>query len=165
MRRFGRYRKIWTAVFFFAIDLIYVVQIPFIKISNFAVIDSVFFPKLLAACLTILSVVELISGIRDVRKTGEEDVAQTDESAEPKTDMVSTVGTLGISILYVIMMEPLGFVISSVIYVFVEEILLCPKEAVNYVKFAVIAVASALAVYFAFRHGLNLMLPAGILSF
>jgi len=72
--------------------------------------------------------------------------------------------TLIMSCVYVLLLEPLGFLISSILYVFCQILNLCPKNDVNIVKFAVIAVVSSVIIYFTFRNGLHLMLPAGPLE-
>ena len=54
--------------------------------------------------------------------------------------------------------------ISSVVYLIVQMTVLAPKEKRNYLLFAVISVAVSVVVYYLFRNGLNVLLPAGLLG-
>jgi putative tricarboxylic transport membrane protein len=72
--------------------------------------------------------------------------------------------TLFLSIVYVALLEPLGFLISSMLYIFFQTLNLCPKNEVGFVKFAIIAVVSSIIIYVTFRNGLHLMLPGGPLE-
>jgi putative tricarboxylic transport membrane protein len=62
-------------------------------------------------------------------------------------------------------MKPLGFIISSILYLFGQIVILCPKEKYNFVMFAIVSVVTSVVVFYTFRKGLNLMLPVGILKF
>lgn len=60
-----------------------------------------------------------------------------------------------------------GFVISSIVYLFVQILILTPKEKripKGIALYAVLSVVFCAVVYVIFRFGLNVMLPAGILG-
>ncbi len=61
-------------------------------------------------------------------------------------------------------MEKVGFLISSIVYLFAQMVILAPKEKRNFLLLAVIAVVFNIVVYFIFRNALNVMLPKGILG-
>ena len=75
--------------------------------------------------------------------------------------------TIAAFTVYVFVIEPAGFLLSSIVYLFAQITILAPKEKrgiKGIILFAVIAVVVCVAVYFIFRFGLNVMLPAGILG-
>ena len=74
------------------------------------------------------------------------------------------VATIVVFTAYVLLMKPVGFIITSAVYLFLQMLILCPKEKRNSILFAVISVVCAVAIYYIFRNGLNVMLPAGILG-
>jgi putative tricarboxylic transport membrane protein len=108
----------------------------------------------------MLSCAQIWLSARELKRAG-----GSDSGGEvKKKDYMCVLRTLTLSCAYVLLLEPLGFLISSALYVFFQILNLCPKNEVNVVKFAVIAVVSSVFIYFTFRNGLHLMLPAGPLA-
>lgn len=68
--------------------------------------------------------------------------------------------------LYVGLMGPVGFVITTILYVFVQILILTPREKwkKNYVPAAITGVVVGCALFYIFRYLLNVLLPVGILS-
>lgn len=59
-------------------------------------------------------------------------------------------------------MEPLGFVISSMIYVFVQALILTQvKTKASMIKAGILAVVCSCATYYVFVNWLAVLLPAG----
>lgn len=153
-----KYGNLIAGGLFLLFDIVYFSQIGGIKRSTFSVIDSAFFPIVLAAVLAVLSIALLAEGIRKVRNTGESDPA-----AEQK-DYACVLETFALSVVYVLLFQPLGFVLSSIVYLFFQIIVLSPKSKIRPVKILVVSVVASVVVYVIFRDGLTLMLPNGILS-
>ena len=117
-------------------------------------------PNLLGGLLAILSVICIIQGIRKLKTT-------PDETAEEKTDkgdLLAVVLTFAVIIGYTLILQPLGFCLSTVIFLFLQMIILAPTDKRNYLLFAVVAVAFTAVVYVAFRVGLQQLLPRGIIE-
>lgn len=68
--------------------------------------------------------------------------------------------------LYVGLMGPVGFVITTILYLFAQILILTPREKwkKNYVPAAITAVVAGVALFYIFRYLLNVLLPVGILS-
>ena len=68
--------------------------------------------------------------------------------------------------LYVGLMGSVGFVITTIVYVFVQILLLTPKAkwSKTYVPAGITAVISGCALFYIFKYLLNVLLPVGILS-
>ena len=145
-------------IIFLIFSLLYISQIGIIKISNFAPIDSAFFPKLLSAIMIILALIEIIVGIRKMKNATQE------AEEEEKINYINVIKTFVLSVIYVAMLQPLGFIISSVLYATSGMIVLCPKEECKPVKFFIISAAVSVVIYILFRYALGLVLPPGILK-
>ena len=78
--------------------------------------------------------------------------------------MFSILLTFAAMILYIILLPILGFMLSTMIYLFGQITILAPKEKRNYLLFAIIAVVFTIIAFVAFRIGLTQMLPRGPLE-
>ena len=65
-----------------------------------------------------------------------------------------------------IAMGVIGVLITTVVYLFVQILILTPREKwkKNYVPAAITAVVAGVVLFFIFRYVLNVLLPVGILS-
>ncbi|AXM03684.1 hypothetical protein DKG79_14145 [Escherichia fergusonii] len=58
-----------------------------------------------------------------------------------------------------------GFVISCAIYIFLQTLVLLPrKKKRNYPLFAVVAFVVSSSIFFLFRFGFDILLPAGVMG-
>lgn len=79
-------------------------------------------------------------------------------------EMLPAVETLLLLGLYVFAIEPVGFLLSTPFYVFGQAWILAPKSQRNPVRFALLGVLSAVAIYCIFKFGFQLLVPPGILG-
>ena len=61
--------------------------------------------------------------------------------------------------------EPVGFIVSSAVYLFVQMIVLSDNKNRNPILFAVISVALPVAIDALFVYAIHMPLPVGILGF
>lgn len=68
--------------------------------------------------------------------------------------------------LYVALMGPIGFAITTIVYVFVQILILTPREKwkKTYLPAGITAVVAGVLLFYIFRYVLNVLLPVGILS-
>ena len=156
---FTKYGNLYSGILFLFFTIIYGVQFPRIVSTPIGVVDSRAYPRVLLILLAAMSVALIISSVRQLIKTKDQDA-----SPKEKIDYRCVLITFLLSGAYVIVLEPLGFLISSALYVFFQTMNLCPKEKLTPIKFAVIAIGSSIVIYVLFRHFLFLMLPGGILT-
>lgn len=121
-------------------------------------VGSDFMPKILSAAIGILSVFQLSAGIKNMKKSYEPDAP---EDKPEYNRVLATIVSFGI---YVFALKPIGFIVSSVIYLFLQMVILAPKEKRNIPLFGVISVVFIVGVYCIFRFGLKVVLPAGIIG-
>ena len=159
MLDFNRYGNLGAGVLFLFFTIIYGVQFPNIASTPIGVIDSRAYPRMLLVLLGVMSLTLIISSIRELIKTKGQNTGPVEEK-----DYRCVLITFLLSAAYVAVLDWLGFLISSAVYVFLQTINLCPKEKFKPVTFAIIAVVSSTVVYVIFRRILFVMLPSGILT-
>lgn len=116
-----------------------------------------FMPKVISAILTILGICFVLSAL----------IKRVEAPANHLPDKTETV-RLGISFvllfLYIFLLEKIGFIIMTFLYICAQSWFITPKEKRKPVSLAVISAVVSVTVYFLFVYGLKLMLPAGILG-
>ena len=79
-------------------------------------------------------------------------------------DMMAVVFTFAVIIGYILVMPLLGFILSTVLYLFLQMLILAPADKRNYVLFIIVAVVFTAIVFVAFRIGLQQLLPRGVIE-
>ncbi|WP_102347752.1 tripartite tricarboxylate transporter TctB family protein [Bacillus sp. Marseille-P3661] len=137
-----------------------------IKTLTFASIGPAFMPKITSVCLIILSVILIAGGVRKALNatSSKEVIEQNEETPSTKNDNVRVLLTLLSIIIYFLLLNPLGFVLSSILYLFSQMVLLSKNSQRRYVLFGIVSVVVSVSVYLIFRYVLYLLLPIGILG-
>ena len=124
-----------------------------------AFIDAAFVPYLLAAGMCILGVLQLLAAWGQAPR---EDAA----AAEAGPDYLTVGKTLGLIVGYIAVLQWLGFPIATVAYFYLQFLVLTPHDhRVSHGRYLLIALCAAVFIYVVFRHGFDLLLPAGLLDF
>ncbi len=118
--------------------------------------NSKIVPTLLGILLIILSCALIWQGIRKLNHSDERAVQKMS-----KVDLLSVILTFAIMVLYIIILPYLGFILSTIIYLFAQITILSPTEKRNLLLFAIIAVVFTAIAFVAFRIGLTQLLPRG----
>ena len=160
---FKRCRDLILGVVLLALGIAYTVMAQNIKQGNKLVQRNVgtyaharIVPTLLGVLLIILAIVMIIQGFLKLRKQDSEPAKKMS-----KVDMLSILLTFAAMILYIIILLELGFILSTMLYLFFQITILAPKEKRNYLLFAIVAVVFTALAFVAFRIGLTQMLPRG----
>lgn len=134
-------------------------------------IGSDFFPRIAAVMLLAFGAITVVGAFRtrrkneagDSRKAGCAAPAGADEvrvEINWKAPLLSVVALTA----YVALLDGLGFLIMTTLYLFAQITILAPAGKRNYPLFGGIAVATTALVYGLFVRVLYVMLPAGILG-
>jgi len=120
-------------------------------------VGSAFVPLLVAALLAWMGVSVLVQGVR----------ALPGDAGKPRAagggGRLAAV-TFVLIALYVGLLERVGFMLTTILYLIGQFYVLAPKAERRPVKFVVVAVAVAVATYYIFVSAFDLMLPAGWLG-
>ncbi|WP_434570687.1 tripartite tricarboxylate transporter TctB family protein [Pseudomonas sp. Z3-8] len=123
-------------------------------------VDAAFVPWVLAVALCLLGALQLWAW----RKL-------PDKGAEPSEkpeaiDYPTVIKSVALVLLYTALMQPVGFLITTALYLYAQFIVLTPAdEKVKHLRYTLIAVVSAVLIFYIFRHGFDLLLPVGLLDF
>ncbi len=133
-----------------------------IKRLTVSLVGAAFLPQIVSVLIFAFSIPILVSGVRNLRA----DIVEVPDSPEEKTDInhSATWLTILLLIVYVALYKQIGFIVMSILYLFLQMVILAPKSRRNYLLFGIMAVGVPLIIYFSFIKIFYLMLPAGILN-
>ncbi|MDD2957220.1 MAG: tripartite tricarboxylate transporter TctB family protein [Lachnospiraceae bacterium] len=131
-------------------------------------LDNRAVPWLWGGLLLLLSVILIVRGIKE-RKAYMETAGKKIQSGRNLLEICKENKEVLCSFvflaIYVALMEPAGFLISTALYVYAETVILTRPEKRNYVIPIIVAIVTAVAIDFVFVRLLNVLLPTGIIGF
>lgn len=152
-----KYKELTTGIIFATVAILYLIGSVFIKKNEAVVIGAEFMPRIYGFILLAVSCVEILHGI-SVAKTYKGDTSEKEEK-----DMKNVVITMISIILYIVLMQYVGFIITSIVLLFVLCNLLTPNDTKKkYVVYAVFSIVLPIAVYILFKKYMNVSLPLGV---
>jgi hypothetical protein len=156
-----KYKELISSSIITLIGLVYFVMAFSIRQYGDAVLDSRFLPLLLGCLLIAFGTVKLVGSIRQsFHKDGGINSEPPEESGSSRHVML----TLILMIAYAFTMKPLGFLISTSAYMFLQTIILFPNKKKNYIIMISVSLIFSIAVYLVFVRIFSLVLPRGILG-
>jgi putative tricarboxylic transport membrane protein len=127
-------------------------------------IDASTVPYVLSVGLCLLGVLQLLAA-----RTATPSAADPDEDAgtgdNSPPDYPTVFKTLALIAVYVALLQKVGFPIMTALYLYVQFIVITPREQkINHISYIIIAVVTSAAIFYLFRQGFDLMLPTGFLK-
>jgi len=125
-------------------------------------IGSAFVPQLAASLLGILSIILIVQSVAAKSKA----VPEASQKEKPEVSAESrkrVLLTFLLILLYLALLEPVGFLITTAFYLFFQFLVLSRKKP-NLPLYGLIAVSTSIIVYYLFVKVFILFLPAGILG-
>ena len=80
-------------------------------------------------------------------------------------DFFGGIGTIILMVLYMLAFQPIGFVVSSAVYLFVQMLIFSNRDNRKIILFALVAVLLPLAVDALFVYVIHMPLPVGVFGF
>lgn len=118
-----------------------------------------FMPKVVAFLLLACALGFLVQGLRCPKEE-----TTSDGKKKDRTPIIRFIAAFGLLVAYAALLKPVGFIPMTIVYVFLQSQLMVPPEKRSYLISGVLAVSTAVIVFFVFTKGLNMILPGGILS-
>ena len=159
---FKKYGDIFVSIFFGIFSIVMIVLSMMLPKSKVMDIGPEFMPIVIGILMLVLSGILLIQSIRSFKTVLEECKDYKDDS-EYKRVLLS----LLLCIAYVFLLAPLGFIISTLLYLGFQIYVLAPDDKRtkrDVVTYVIIDVLFTLVVFFLFRYGFTIVLPAGIFT-
>ena len=91
--------------------------------------------------------------------------ASSNKKIKIDQDMLGGLGTIALMLGYMLVFQPVGFVVSSAAYLFLQMLLLSNRENCRPLLYAIIAVLLPVAVDALFVFVINMPLPVGVWGF
>lgn len=120
-------------------------------------VGSAYVPTFIAICILIVAGTKLM--LTWLKKS-----PSADKKIVLDQDWIGGVGTIALMVIYMLIFQPVGFIISSVLYLFIQMLLLSNTENRKPILFAIIAVLLPVAVDALFVFAIHMPLPKGILG-
>ena len=121
-------------------------------------VGSAYVPTFLGICILVVAGAKLILTVLNRKPAASQKIQFTQ-------DALGGFGTIALMAVYMLCFEPVGFIVSSAVYLFVQMIVLSDNKNRNPILFAVISVALPVAIDALFVYAIHMPLPVGILGF
>ena len=123
-------------------------------------------PELWGGLLFLLSVILIVRGALKVSKAKKDGYQPDGVSVSEKlkgwlTGSSAAIAMFAVLFAYVLLMNTLGFMIDTVLFLFCEFFILTRKEERNVLISAVLAVVFGIGIYVLFKYGFSMPLPQG----
>ncbi len=154
----GKIRNIVTSVVFilFGAFMVYVAQGIKTVMKNDA--GSGYVPKFIGSLIVVVAVAKLIISLLSKDPSNKEKDAGWG-------DRFGGIGTIVLMVLYMIALEPVGFLVSTTMYLFLQILLLSDKTNRKPGLFAIVSLVTSGFVYLLFNYVIQVPMPNGILSY
>lgn len=162
-------KDLLTGIVAAAFSAFYLMQTSGIKVFGGATagVTAQTVPRLWGVAMLALSILLILRSILAMRKKSEQDEEESLGFLARLKERREVVCTFALLILYAALMKPVGFIIMSIIYVYLQVWVLTPPEKRTKKMHTIaggLAVFFSVSLYFVFTKYLMVMLPPGILK-
>ena len=161
------YRDAIFAGILFLIFAFFLFSSRHIQVMLASSVDAKFFPTVICTAAMVLCAVNIVTGVLRGNAARQKELGDHTEhagsTASEKNVAVRSALSIALIIVYLILLKPLGFVIASSLYLFIQIMLLSERGKRHPVLYILISIAVSVLCYLFFRNIFYLMLPSGIL--
>lgn len=159
---FKKYGDIVVGLFFMAISAIMIGMAAMLPKSAVMDIGPEFMPTVIGVVTFILAAILLVLNLKNMKLRVAEAGAEADDC-----DYKRVLSSAILILVYVFILKPVGFIVSTLLYLPLQMLVLAPDEERNkksLVKLFIVDVVFTMIVFFLFRYGFKIVLPAGIFT-
>ena len=161
---FKKYGDYVVSIFYLVLGIALILGARTLPKSKVMEIGPDFMPTVIGVIIVLLAGLLLKNTIADHKMN----VAEAEKAEPEKCDYKRVLASLTASIVYVNVLKPVGFILSTLVYLFLQIFILAPddqRQKKNLILYLVLDVVFTIAVYFLFRYGFKIVLPAGLIAF
>ena len=151
----NKYADVITGTIGLVIGIAMLVMSIQIGLAEKDAIGADFLPKI-AAVITIAMSGKLVFDGWKASRTYQK------ETLDYEKNYLGVVIMIAACILYAEFVKPIGFIVTSLVFLYLALCMISRKEERNYLKFAIITVVAVLAIYIIFTKLFGIRLPRGI---
>lgn len=157
MEKYLTNKNFLAGLIFFFVALFYLINAFLIETKELVSVEADFMPKIYGAFLLIVSIILMLTSAIKIRNM--------DTLEDPKeTDWKRIFAVIGLIFIYVLSMQLLGFISTSIPFLFILSILLTPQYVQKkYWIYGIFSLILPIIAYFLFSYYLNLTMPSGLL--
>lgn len=158
-----KYGDIIVGVFFMLLSAAMLVMAKMLPKSTVMDIGPDFMPMCIGVMTFVLAAVLVFLNIKNMKIY----VAQAEAEGPEKADYKRVLTSFIIILVYVFVLKSVGFIISTLVYLPVQMFILAPEERrgkKDVIQLLITDVLFTFVVFFLFRYGFKIVLPAGIFT-
>ena len=162
---FKKYGDFVVGIFYAVLGIALIVGAKALPKSKVMEIGPDFMPTLVGAIILILAGILLVQTFARFKANAAELEAS---NFKDTSDYKRVLGSLVAALIYVNILKPVGFIVSTLVYLIIQIYILAPdnkRTKKDLIQYAIIDVVFTVVVYFLFRYGFKIVLPGGILAF
>ncbi len=160
---FKKYGDIVVGVFFMALSAIMMVMAKMLPKSKVMEIGPDFMPMVIGIVTFVLAAILTFLSIKNFKLNTANLKPEDVEACDYRRVFASIILVL----IYVFMLKPVGFILTTLVFLLLQMLVLSPDDErtkKDIIKLAVIDVIFTMVVFFLFRYGFKIVLPAGIFT-
>ena len=158
-----KYGDIIVGVFFLLLSAAMLVMAKTLPKSTVMDIGPDFMPMCIGVMTFVLAAALVFLNIKNMKIY----VAQAEAEGPEKADYKRVLTSFIIILVYVFVLKSVGFIISTLVYLPVQMFILAPEERrgkKDVIQLLITDVLFTFVVFFLFRYGFKIVLPAGIFT-
>ncbi len=160
---FRKYGDIVAGIFYAALGAVTIYFAQQLPKSRVMKIGPDFMPMVIGILIFVLALMLLFSAVKNFKANAAKAEAMPADTSDYKRVLASLV----LVVIYVNILAPVGFILSTLGYLFLQIVVLAPndrRDAKNILTYAIIDVVFVFVVFFLFRYGFKIVLPAGMFT-
>lgn len=162
---FKKYGDFVVGIFYAVLGIALIIGAKALPKSKVMEIGPDFMPTLVGVIILVLAGILLVETFAKFKANAAELEAS---GFKDTSDYKRVLGSLVSAIIYVNILKPVGFIVSTLVYLIIQIYILAPdnkRTKKDLIQYAIIDVVFTVVVYFLFRYGFKIVLPGGILAF
>ncbi len=164
----AKYEDVFSGAFLLVVSVIMFITSFSFEALTTSLVGPAFMPQIIAIVMAIFSVIITVSGFKK-SKSATEQINDPEELEEElivteKKSYKPVLISLALMIGYVALLSYVGFLIMTVVYIFLQMLLLSHVTHRKIWLFLLISIVTSATIYYLFRNVFYVMLPTGIIG-
>lgn len=158
-----KYGDIIVGICFMLLSAVMMIMAKMLPKSTVMEIGPDFMPMCIGIMTLILAAALLFLGVKNRKKRAAQVEAEGPEELDYKRVLISFI----LILTYVFLLQPIGFIVVTLAYLPVQMFVLAPadkRSRKDAIQLLITSVIFTFVVFFLFRYGFKIVLPAGIFT-
>lgn len=160
---FKKYGDIIVSVFYIILASAITVMARMLPKSTVMEIGPDFMPSVIGCVTLILAVWLLVVSLKNFKTN----LVLAEKAEIEESDYKRVLSSFIVILVYVMILKPIGFMISTIIYLPIQMFILSPtakRDGKSFMKLTLLSLIFTMVVFSLFRYGFKIILPSGIFT-